>query len=303
MKNKTKKQATLPSTVNLHFIRPCNGRCNYCFAGFQDVACSRLNTSELTEIIQAIAAAPLPSGSSAACRKLNFVGGEPTLASDLPVLVKTAKEAGMATSIVTNGYNLLRTGLGAYTETLDMLGVSIDSLNPEINRNIGRVFSGNTISETEWIRLLDEARLLGMGLKINTVVNRQNVSDDMTSFIQRVAPQRWKIFQALPVNNDAFSRDWTDIRVSSEEFQNYIRRHQSVGATGVEQVAEDNELMSGSYAMISPDGRFFDTTTGTHLYSDFIQDVGVEKAFGQIQFSAEKFTQRGGEYCAEKKAA
>ena len=302
MENYLKFRPALPSTINLHFIRPCNGRCNYCFAGFEDLTSHRLNTNELSKIIQKIAQAPLANGIKTPRRKINFVGGEPTLAPDLPILVQTAKKEGLVTSIVTNGYNLLHTGVNAYAETLDMLGVSIDSLNPKINRRIGRVFSGNTISETEWIHLFDQARQLGIELKINTVVNRQNVDENMSAFIQRVLPQRWKIFQVLPVNNSVFSREWKNICVSVEEFQNYIQRHQTVSSSGVKLIAEDNTLMSGSYAMISPDGRFFDTTTGTHLYSDPILKIGLEEAFSQIHFSIEKFRKRGGEYNLKEKS-
>jgi radical S-adenosyl methionine domain-containing protein 2 len=285
----------LPSTVNLHFIRSCNGMCRYCFAGFDACGSGRLLTKDLERLIDLIAAVPLPAGSRVRSRKVNFVGGEPTLAADLPHVVRYAKEAGLVTSIVTNGYRLVKSGLAAYEGALDLLGVSIDSLTPGVNRKIGRVFCGQVIEEGQWRWLADDALRRGIALKVNTVVNRFNVADDISWFIRSVSPIRWKVFQAMPVEGENH-RDWSSLAVSRLEFQTYLKRHQSVADSGIALVAEDHEVMRGSYAMISPDGRFFDTVAGRNHYSEPILKAGVSMAFAQVHFSAEKYARREGDY-------
>lgn len=61
-------------------------------------------------------------------------------------------------------------------------------------------------------------------------------------------------------------------------------------------VPEDNAALTGSYAMVDPQGRVFDNTEGRHTYSDRILDVGVDAAWAGVQFSLQRFLDRGGVY-------
>ena len=123
----------------------------------------------------------------------------------------------------------------------------------------------------------------------------------MASFIAEADPLRWKVFQSIAVEgqNCHSFREWT---VDRATFDRYVNRHVKAG---VHPVVESEEMMRGSYAMISPDGRFYDSTSGTHRYSDPILAVGVEKAWGQVIFSHQKFADRtmsyGNECVAESR--
>ena len=61
-------------------------------------------------------------------------------------------------------------------------------------------------------------------------------------------------------------------------------------------VPEDNSQMKGSYAMVDPAGRFFDNSSGQHIYSDPINEIGCQKAYNQMNYSQTKFMDRGGLY-------
>ena len=37
-------------------------------------------------------------------------------------------------------------------------------------------------------------------MKLNTVVNAMNLDDDMSELVLKLRPDRWKIFQVLPVD-------------------------------------------------------------------------------------------------------
>ena len=65
---------------------------------------------------------------------------------------------------------------------------------------------------------------------------------------------------------------------------------------GITVVPESNDLMTGSYVMVDPAGRFFDNVSGTHTYSRPILEVGVEEALRDISIAPEKFLSRGGSY-------
>ena len=49
-----------------------------------------------------------------------------------------------------------------------------------------------------WV-LIDLLKQRGIRLKINTVVSRSNCEEDLTGFIARARPERWKLLQVLPV--------------------------------------------------------------------------------------------------------
>jgi len=276
---------SLPDTVNYHFTPSCNMCCRFCFAGFKD--CGRSSLEEQKSIIRAIASEPLPPDSDKP-RRLNFVGGEPTVYPYLDDLILEAVRHGLQASVVTNGFNLVAKGLPKAFKHLSLLGVSIDSLDAKTNLRMGRSVSGRTISANQWIELLGEAQEIGLKVKINTVISAFNQHEDMSMFIAEAAPLRWKLFQALPVDgqNTHCIKEWF---IDAEAFNGYVKRHR---IAGVNPVVENEEMMRGSYAMISPDGRFFDSTLGMHQYSDSILQVGVRKAWGQVSFSNMKFNAR-----------
>jgi radical S-adenosyl methionine domain-containing protein 2 len=46
--------------------------------------------------------------------------------------------------------------------------------------------------------------------------------------------------------------------------------------------------------MIDPLGRFFDSTTGRHCYSQAILAVGIDAAWDEVTFDRDRFAERGG---------
>ena len=135
----------------------------------------------------------------------------------------------------------------------------------------------------------------GIRLKINTVVTPLNWEEDFTDFIIRANPERWKLLQVLPVSgqNDAT----VDQFITTEgQFNAYVDRNRGVENTGIAVVPESIELITGSYLMVDPAGRFFDNVTGTHHYSRPILAVGVEAAIKEVNPITERFVERGGLY-------
>lgn len=146
--------------------------------------------------------------------KATFVGGEPTLPPRLPELLATAKEAGAVTNMV-NGSRIDPDWIQARAGTLDFLTLSIDSANPTTHRKLGRASRNGTTLPVHRYRVLAEAaRTAGVGVKVNTVVTTINASEDLAGLVADLAPQRWKILQAAPVEgqNDAFIGDLTPER-------------------------------------------------------------------------------------------
>ena len=69
--------------------------------------------------------------------------------------------------------------------------------------------------------------------------------DDMMELVNRLRPDRWKVFQVLPVKgqNDANIEDMT---VSDEEYQEWIERHQTQNYLNIKMICGENKVMRGS---------------------------------------------------------
>ena len=64
---------------------------------------------------------------------------------------------------------------------------------------------------------------------------------------------------------------------------------------GVAVIPESNDLMTGSYVMVDPAGRFFDNTAGAHVYSRPINQVGAGCRFaGGFSIDPARFRLRDG---------
>jgi radical S-adenosyl methionine domain-containing protein 2 len=283
--------ATLPPSVNYHLWAPCNMRCRFCFAPFQDVVSEVLPRGHLPreESLR------LTTVLATRFAKVSFAGGEPTLCRWLPDLVRTARERGSTTMLVTNG-SRLRQMIEQLRGVLDWVAISIDSASERTLVQLGRAVQGRTaLPREEYVELARMVRGAGMRLKINTVVTALNATEDMSDFIRDLAPERWKVLRVLPVTGQNDGRV-EPLLCSDGDFAGFVERHQRLEADGIAVVPEDNEDMRGSYAMVDPAGRFFDNAGGGHSYSTPILRAGLDAAWSEVTFSMDRFLDRGGAY-------
>lgn len=287
------KKTSIPS-VNFHLWEPCNFRCKFCFASFQDVKKSILPKGHLPREQSLQVVKLLAEGGF---KKITFAGGEPTLCPWIGDLIALAKDYGMTTNLVTNGWMLLKKPelLKDLSRNLRWLTLSIDSLLPQTNISSGRALrSTEAISRAEYSTLIEQARGLGIKIKINTVVHQLNCKELLWEFIAEVKPERWKVFQVLPVagQNDLHFEDYS---ISHGKFESFLKLNETAKEfTTI--VPEENKLMRASYVMVDPAGRFFDNAAGQHTYSEPILNTGIENALKQVSVSDEIFFKRKGLY-------
>ena len=184
----------IPS-VNFHLWKPCNMKCRFCFATFQDVGQDALTKGHLPRedclaVVEALAAAGFD--------KINFAGGEPTLCPWLPDLIQRAKELEFTTSMVTNGSCVTREWLDRVDGCLDWAAVSIDTVDPEKLKRMGRTTRTGPLSEADYLRVIDMLKQRGIRLKINTVVTRGNFDEVLAGFIANARPGTVEIASSAP---------------------------------------------------------------------------------------------------------
>lgn len=286
--------------INWHITEACNYSCRYCYAHWCKNKQRELlhNPNQADALLQALSQYfttnindnSLQNKLNYSSVRLNIAGGEPLLyPQQVMGIVDTALSFGMHTSIITNGSLLNHELMSFLAPRLSVLGISVDSLSSGINKSIGRVDNKNVLLNTDTLVALTQlSRKLNpeLRIKMNTVVNSKNWDDDLTTLLNEVKPERWKVLRMLPVVNG-------DLAINSDQFRSFANRH-----TEHQEIMsiEDNDEMEESYLMIDPLGRFFQNTPNSsgrgYVYSDPILAVGVEPALKSINFSIDKYLRR-----------
>jgi len=281
------------TTVNYHIVKSCQMSCNFCYARFDDVirdtnvSALGLRTEQACHVITEL--------SKMGFKKINFAGGEPLLRKDLPDLICFAKALGMTTSIISNAQLITADWIKSIRDSLDQIGISVDSALPERRIRMGRAIKGKPLSNSDYLDRAMLIRLANISLKINSVVTAENSNEDMNDFIRQLEPKRWKIFQALQID-DQNNLEKDHIICSDEAFAHFKRTHAELSNHGICTIFESNDDMTVSYAMVDPYGRFYDNIEGKYSYSQPIWEIGAPAARQQIVIDANKFVARGGIY-------
>lgn len=276
---------------NWHITQSCNFSCNYCFGKFnpkkiiyKDLSKTELLFDELLNIKKVSFFEELNNLHSITSFRINFAGGEPLLLGDsLYKVASLAKEKGFKTSLITNGSLLVKNIQIA--KHMDMIGISIDSFNSDINRAIGRVSGGfNKMNKDYLSDVIDKLVSLNPSIKIkfNTVISEYNYNEEIVNDLLSFNPDKIKIFKVM--NFGDYNSALTNVM-----FNNFLSNN---NITDKRVFLEDNNQMTHSYLMIDPAGRFFQNGSSKYEYSDPIYSVGIEHAFESINFDFKKYVKR-----------
>ncbi len=155
-------------------MQPCNFRCSYCFAVFDDLKDKYLSKDDNLRLCHLLAQK---------FDKITLLGGEPTLSPYLGEMLSICKSYGRTTSIITNGYRMAEEDyVRSLAGLLDWVTISIDSANPATNAALGRGFGPRSkpnqpvspLTTEHYVKVAGLVRKHGMKLKISTVVNKLN---------------------------------------------------------------------------------------------------------------------------------
>lgn len=248
--------------INLHILEACNFRCRQCFSKFGTE--KLLPVEDWKKIIDNCIA-------GADVTEFNIAGGEPMLYPGLTELVKYIRSKGVKASLITNGSLMDEEWIKNYSGLYETIGFSVDSLDDETNRKIGRCDrSGKTMPSGRIVELCGLIRKYAPGCRIksNTVVSALNKDEAMSDFIDEIAADRWKILRMKPFQYGSFSN--LDIQVSDEEFEEFVERNREKNRekdkedgkeAGVETARREVVVepdMKASYVLIDSNGCLLD---------------------------------------------
>lgn len=203
--------------INLHILEACNFRCRQCFSKFGTE--KLLPVKDWEKIVDNCIA-------GADVAEFNIAGGEPMLYPGLVELVKYIRDKGVKVSLITNGSLMNEEWIKNCAGMFETIGFSVDSINDDTNRKIGRCDRNEkTIPAGRIVELCGLIRKYAPGcrIKINTVVSTLNKDEMMFDFIDEIATDRWKILRMKPFQYGNFSN--LDIQVSDEEFERFVERN------------------------------------------------------------------------------
>ena len=244
------------NVVNFHVINECNYGCTYCFGKFD--CHEALALEDAKKIVDEIAKY-FREGNIQAPR-INLAGGEPTLYKHLDELIDYVHSLGISVSIVTNGSRLTVESIRSWKGKVSCIGLSIDSVIKETNLKIGRENGGRTLSLDDVRLLAEEVHRCGIALKLNTVVSKLNLTEDLTELYRATQPQRIKIFKMHLVKDVNDSS--TPLSVTDSEFHSFCQRHKEF-----DPVCEKEGDMENSYVMIDPKGSLILNDNG--IYTEY----------------------------------
>lgn len=134
-------------------------------------------------------------------KKINISGGEPflkpTFVGEILKFCKVNLKL-ESTSIICNGSKVTLAWMDKWGQYLDIMGVSCDSFDEDTNVQIGRSENGKGSHTSKVFQVAEWCRDRGILFKLNTVVNRYNVNEDMNYAIEELAPFRWKVRSSFP---------------------------------------------------------------------------------------------------------
>lgn len=224
------KKYKIQYKINLHILEACNFKCRHCFSKFETK--KALPVEDWKKIIDNCIAVADVAG-------FNIAGGEPILYPGLAELVQYIRSKCVKVSLITNGSLMDEEWIKNYAGLYETIGFSVDSLNDETNKKIGRCDrSGKAIPADRIVELCWLIRRYAPGcrIKINTVVSALNKDEVMSDFIDEIAADRWKILRMKPFQYGNFSN--LDIQVSNEEFERFVERNREKNKEKMEKQEE-----------------------------------------------------------------
>ena len=180
-----------PFTIAWEVTRACAFACVHCRADAQRRRDPReLSTEEGFRLIERFAAFGDPI--------LVFTGGDPMMRPDLFDLIAYASQLGLRCSLTptATGLPTLECLRQAQAAGVRRIALSLDAPSPEVHDAFRRV-SG---SWERTMRILQNAREIGLSAQINTTVTRHNLHllGDMVQFVEQVGAVQWSLFFLVP---------------------------------------------------------------------------------------------------------
>lgn len=247
------KNIEAPLSVCWDITNKCNSNCKFCYRFTDNLD---LGSKEHDVILQKLI--------ELGVKKISYSGGEPLLAPDLPELLRKTKNAGIITSLISNGI-LLPQKWDKLKEYIDWLTLPMDGSNKILYRKVTRGSSNEyNVLSSNIINAISE----NVNLKFNTVASKMNIDDlpNIAELIKSLRVKRWKIFHFIPIRGAAAINN-NEFSISSKLFNDKIAEVVDIlNNTDCRITVADHNYLQNNYFWINSDGAI----TVTEDYKDIV---------------------------------
>ncbi len=273
------------NVFNFHLTNSCNYNCTYCFGKFPEK--KDLPLKEACSVVDNIARYFSKNGIKDG--RINLAGGEPLLYLHLDDLIEYIYAYGLKASIITNGSMLTEERISHWKDKVYCIGLSLDSAIPETNLTIGRSCKNKAPTVKQAVRITQAIHRNGIKLKINTVVSKLNVNEDMAEFYKRLKPDRLKFLQVEII--DGINDGAEKLAITKKAFDEFCKRHNKCCN---ETICEKSESLENSYLMINPQGEFQLNDSGKYKTYGSCLEEDLSEILSRVPISSDKFNSRYG---------
>ncbi len=269
------------NVINYHLTKKCNYNCKACFASKQGEDLEYTKVCKVCDRIQEFF-----KDNKVDSGRVNFAGGEPMMCPFLIDVIKHCASIGLKTSIITNGYLLTPDKICELADVgVEMIGISVDSIKEEVNRNLGRCLRNNkTLSHERLQENCTAIKKHGLKLKINSCITKQNCNEDLYPLLDTIQYDRFKILRAFTVEGH---NDHTIETASTEEFVTFCNRHARYNP-----VIEGDNDMENSYIILDQVGNLISNENNKNTIIGNCLDNPIQALFSKIAFNTTSYDKR-----------
>lgn len=181
-------------------------------------------------------------------------------------LLKLSYEKGIKNKLITNGKLLTKERIDKIYRYLDSITLSIDSIDENINEQLGR--GKNHFSEIETILDYIKLRKYNIKIRINSVACKLNLDsvNNLIPYLNNYNIFSWRIFKFMPLREKAITnKDYFDIDM--DEYNSVIKKiKENSNIPNIDTRIQSD--MESKYILILADG------------SIVVTDKGVDKKVG-----------------------
>lgn len=225
----------------------CNQKCAYCH-GFRNIP--ELSLEENKEVLMKLIRAGV--------NYITFSGGEALLYPNIIELFKIAKQNGVKSKLITNGFLIANNEkMREAINYLDTITLSLDTINDDINEQMGR--GKNHFAEIK--KVLDILNGKNIRIKINTVVTKLNIDyiEELGEFLNsNYKINEWRIFRFAPLRELAKENE-EKFEITDEQFKStkeiFQKNYKNIGKVNY----RDNDDMESKYNLVTANGNIVRT--------------------------------------------